>query len=216
MPQSRTKSSKKASSKGSTKAKKKEAKKPSNGEFNGGSKWVIVELSHAGEKEKDLNSIRRSARKILKSKDIDIFIPAITQVVREESHILAYMEGYIFILYDESISYLRLQETVYFKSVLTRPVVYNRYRNRQILSLLSDRELNPMRDGVERLNVRDFSPGEQIKIIKGNYRNLKAEVIQVYEDKKLVQVYVSLKSKQILLDFPSSYLERIPVKQANA
>lgn len=215
MPQSRTKSSKKVSSKGSTKAKK-EPKKTPDGESNGAKKWVIVELSHAGEKEKDLNSVRKSARKILKSKDIDIFIPAITQVVREESHILAYMEGYIFILFVEDVNYLRLQETVYFKSVLTQPVVHGRYRSRQILSLLSDRDLNPMREGVDRLNVRDFSPGEQIKIVKGNYRNLRAEVIQVYETKKLVQVYVSLKSKKILLDFPSSYLERLPIKQANA
>jgi transcription antitermination factor NusG len=171
-------------------------------------KWVCVELTHAGEKEKNLSLITKSARRILKNKEVEVFIPAVTQKVRDESSILSFMEGYVFIAYQDNILYTKLQETNYFRSVLTKPV-YEGRRKRRVLSLLDDSELRPMRKGMESLNRGDFKPGDSVKVKKGNYKNLNAEVIIVFEDEQIVQVYVELRSKKILLDFPASYLSKV-------
>lgn len=170
-----------------------------------GRDWVIVELTPTGEREKNLESIRKNARKILNDKTVEVFIPSVVQKVREEFHILPFMEGYIFILHKPGLNFMRLQETNYFRSVLTRPV-FDGKRRRQTLSFLSDKDLDKLRSGMQNVVKSGFSEGDIVKVVRGNYKNLKAEVIQAYEDGQHVQVYVNLASKKILLDFPASYL----------
>ncbi len=189
---------------------KKNSQTPSSKDLNPtiSRKWVCVELSLTGEKEKNLDLVVRSARRILKNSKVEVFIPAISQQVRDESSVLSFMEGYIFIEHSSNLIYTRLQETTYFKSILMRQVFDGRRRIKE-LSLLRDKDLSVMRDGVETLNKGDFRSGEAIKIIKGNYKNLEAEIVQIYEDGKTIQVYVGLRSKKILLDFPASYMVRV-------
>jgi hypothetical protein len=115
-----------------------------------------------------------------------------------------YMEGYAFVRYDEGVPYLRLQETTYFRSVLCQPGP----RHKPRFSLLEDRALDPMRDGLRSIKFSEFSVDDDVKIVKGNYKNLPARVSMIYEDGETVQVYVDLRSKKILMDFPSTYLIR--------
>lgn len=169
---------------------------------------MCVELTLIGEKEKKLDLISRSARQILGDVSLDVFIPAVTQKVRDEFSVLSFLDGYIFILYKEDVFYTRLQDTNYFKSILTKPV-YEGRRKKYVVSLLDDSDLSHMRKNMESLDRGDFKPGEIVKVIKGNYRNLNAEVIEVLDDNKTVQVYVELRSKKIVIDFPATYLSRL-------
>jgi hypothetical protein len=170
-------------------------------------KWVCVELTSIGEKEKRLNLLTRSIYQILKINSLDVFIPAITQKVRDESSVLSYMEGYIFIEYRENVNYMRLHETNYFKIVLMRPS-YEGRRKKMVYSLLVDDNLSSLRKGVDNLNNGDFKSGDMAKVIKGNFKGLPAEVIDVIDGN--IQVYVNyLKSKKLILEFPPTYLVKL-------
>lgn len=171
-----------------------------------GKKWVIVQLSPMGEREKNIELIRRSARKILGKQHLDVFIPAISQKVREESQTLFYLDGYVFVEFAEGVVYNRLQDTQFFNSVLTQ--TSSTKDRRRIYSLLDDKELAPMRKGMEELKIVPFNDGQKVRIIQGNYKNLIAEVSFIHEGGETVQVYVNMRSKKVLMDFPASYLQR--------
>ena len=79
-------------------------------------KWVVVQLSSLGEREKNIDLIKRAVKHLLGP--VEMFIPAIVQKVREESHTMVYMDGYVFVRFQEGMNYLKLQDTTYFKSVL--------------------------------------------------------------------------------------------------
>ncbi len=176
----------------------------SQGGSAGPNKWVVVQLTQTGEKETDLNAIKRSVCRILGKKDLEIFIPAVSENVRGESHTTFYMDGYVFIKYRDGIPFNKLQETTYFHSVLC-----NTTQKRRDYSFLYDKDLAPMRDGIRKIQQNKFNPGDTIKVNKGEFKNLVGEVSVVYDDEQNVQVYISLRSKKILMDFPSSYLDKI-------
>lgn len=168
-------------------------------------KWVIVQLTTAGEREKNLALLVRSAQRII-GKPQEVFVPAISQKVRDESHTMFYMDGYVFVRFAEGVPYLRLQETTYFNQVLTKP---GPERGRRIFCLLDDCDLAPMRRGMQDMKVGEYGEGQKVKIIKGNYKNLQAVVSYAHDDGEHVQVYVDLASKKILMDFPISYLVKV-------
>lgn len=172
-------------------------------------RWVCVELSSNGEKEKNIAAIIRAVRQILGRSDIEVFVPAISEKVRNESHTMVYMDGYVFVRYEEKVPYMRLQDTTFFKSVLCTTVVESGQRKHRY-SLLDDAAIEPMREGVQslRLGQSQFSVGQLVKVVKGDYKNLPGEISEVY-DSKLVQISIRLRSKLILMDFPVSFLVRI-------
>jgi transcription antitermination factor NusG len=173
-------------------------------------KWVVIELTFAGEREKDLNALKASAQKLLNCKS-EVFIPAIFQKVRNESHTIFYLDGYMFIKYEEGVNYLKLQETTYFKSILHKVVrdEYDKSKKRIMLTLLDDSDLNSMRSGMKKLQIASFQENDDVKIIQGEYKGLQAKVIYLHENGETVQVKVDLRSKKILFDFPSSYLMKM-------
>lgn len=165
-------------------------------------KWVVVSLSSNGERENDIEALKKSVHRILKNNSLEIYIPAISQTVRGESETMFYMQGYIFIQYVENIPYLRLRETSYFNDVLCSSV------NRKIkYNLLEHRELQKIQEGVNQLRFSEFKTGSEIVIIKGNFKNLPGVVSCVYSE-ETIQVSVILRSKRLLMDFPSTYLAK--------
>lgn len=166
--------------------------------------WVIVSLTSMGEREASVNLLTKAIRNILKS-DLDVFVPAATQNARQESHTFFYMDGYVFVEYKTDIEYLKLQDTTYFGDVLCEPKVVDG-RSTYIYSLLSDSDLNVMRNGVKNLGKKKCSVGNRVKVTKGEYRNLCGEVVMVYDNGQTVQISVSLRSKKLLIDFPATYL----------
>ncbi len=116
----------------------------------------------------------------------------------------------MFIKYTDDVPFLKLQETTYFQTVLCQLSVVNGSRKRTF-SFLHDKDLEPMKRGMQSLKVREFGKGQEVKIIKGTYKNLVGKVNMVHDDNEHIQVFVGLKSKQILMDFPSSYLVQVIV-----
>lgn len=172
------------------------------------SKWVVVQLSSLGEREKNIPIIVRSARQILGVKDLEVFVPAISQKVRDESQTLFYMDGYVFIKYAEGVQYMKLQETTYFNTVLCKPSFVNGERKRAY-AMLEDKDLEPMKRGMETLRIGEFSEDDDVKIVKGSFKGLPGKVSFVHDGGEHVQVYVGLRSKQVLMDFPASYLVKL-------
>lgn len=165
-------------------------------------KWVIVSLSSNGERETNINAIKKSAQRIIKNVNVDVFVPAISQLVRGESETMFYMQGYIFIKFQENIHYLKLRETTYFNDVLCSLV------NRKIqYHLLDDSELKKIRQEVNNLKFSEFEVGDAVTVIKGNFKNLPGIISTVYDEEQ-IQVSVTLRSKSLLIDFPSTYLKK--------
>lgn len=170
-------------------------------------KWVIVQLTHFGEREKNIQSIVKNVNRIL-GKPLDVFVPAVSQKVRDESQTMFYMDGYIFIRHEEGVNYLKLNDTVYFSSVLTKISLVDGER-KKTYSLLDDKEISPMRVGVQNLKAGVFKEGQTVKIMKGKFKGLQAIVSYMHEDNEHTQIYVKLRSKLILMDFPISYIQGI-------
>jgi len=170
-------------------------------------KWVCVELSSNGEREKNIPAIIKSARQILGKPDIEVFVPAISQKVRGETQTMVFMDGYVFVRFYENIQYIKLQDTAYFRSVLCTTSSGRKYQ----YSLLDDKALEPMRVGVQKLKLGQlhYEVGDSVKVIKGDLKNLIGRISEVYST-ELVQVSVDhLRSKPIMMDFPVSYLTKI-------
>ena len=177
--------------------------------------WVVVQLTSVGEREKNLQQIVRSARQILRNKDIEVFVPAINQKGQDDSLTTWYSEGYIFIKYDPSIGYHKLVETNYFSSVLSTMTQVNREKKR-MYSLLTDKDLSIMRSGMQDLKTvsSKFKEDQEVKITKGNYKDMPGKVSLIYDGGEKIQVFVLLKSIKgggIFMDFPASYLQKVEV-----
>lgn len=167
-------------------------------------RWVIVQLSSSGEREKNISQIIKSARQILSNKTIEVCVPAVSQKVRDDSQTMFYWDGYVFVEYQEGVQYLKLNETSYFQSVLVKPVSIG--SRQKLFCFLSDKELDPMRRGLQNMKIGEFGEDDKVKIIKGQFKNLLGEVSVVYDGNEFIQVSVLLRSKKILIDFPASYL----------
>jgi transcription antitermination factor NusG len=174
--------------------------------------WITIQLSPIGERERDLSLIIKSVHQILRI-PVEVFIPAISQKVRDESETMFFMDGYVFVEYKPDIQYLKLQDTNYFASVLCQTILVNGKRQ-QKYSLVQDKDLDSMRDGMQKLKIAKYSVGDLVRIIKGDYRNLLGQVSIVYEGGQRVQVTVTaaghhLRSKRLLIDFPVTYLVKV-------
>lgn len=173
-------------------------------------KWVVVQLSPTGECEKDLAILEKAVRRY--TGPLEVFIPAAYQEtkddVRNDSTTTFYMDGYIFVEFKDGVNYGRLNETTYFVTVLMTG---------KKLHLLSDIHLKPLRAGVERLKIKEgvFEKGDHVKVIQGSFKNLVGVVSMVYDGEeggKKVLVSAGLVSKPQLLDFHSTYLQKIIMK----
>lgn len=167
--------------------------------------WVTVQLSSQGEREKNLAVITKAVHQILRS-PIEVFIPAISQKVREESETLFYMEGYIFIKHVPDVQYFKLQDTTYFATVITKPVMVNGRRQNQY-NLVPDSTLDPMRSGMQELRVVPFKTRDRVRVIKGSFKNMPGVIVDMQDDDQVAQVDLdTLRSKKLQISFPVTYL----------
>jgi transcription antitermination factor NusG len=176
-------------------------------------KWVVVQLTSLGEREKNISLIERSVRQILRHKEIIVFVPAISQKGQKDSLTTWYSDGYIFVQFIDGVPYHALQDTPYFSSVLSKNSVVSGSR-KLVYSLLDDKDLDTIRIGMKALPTTSmksgkFSLDDRVKIVKGNYKNLVGKISCIYEGNENVQVYVDLRSKKTFMDFPASYLEKL-------
>jgi transcription antitermination factor NusG len=173
---------------------------------------VVVQLTALGEREKNIQLIIRSAHQILARNDLDVFVPAINQKGIDDSLTTWYSEGYVFVQYEPGVSYHKLAETNYFNMVLSSLSSVNGEKKR-VYSLLTDKDLSHMRNGMQDLKVTAsrFKEDQRVKITKGSYKGLPGRVAMIYDDGEKVQVFVNLRSIKgggIFMDFPASYLQK--------
>lgn len=173
-------------------------------------KWVIIELSVVGEKEKDLSVIKKSVKRILG--DLDVFIPAVSENVRGERHTMFYMDGYIFVEYKSVVNYSKVNDTTYFRTVIYNPPVHGVKGSRKTFHTMDDLHLEPIRKGSEQMKLGNLKPGDVVKVIKGTYKNLEGKITEVYESNETAQIFVDLRSRKSFIDFPISHLEKVQVQ----
>jgi transcription antitermination factor NusG len=69
-----------------------------------------------------------------------------------------------------------------------------------------------MRVGVQKLKVVSFSVGDNVKIMKGSFKGLTGKVSIVYDGGEKVQVNTGFLSKPMLMDYHSSYLQKVEAR----
>lgn len=158
-----------------------------------------------GEREKDMAILKRSAQRLL-GRPLEVFIPAVTQKFLAEQETTFYVEGYVFVHFQEGVNYLRLQDTTYFSSVLTQSFSSSR---RPEFSFLQDKDLDKIRAGMKTLAQSGLEIGDKVKLTAGPYKNLSGNISLVYEGGEKVQVAIPLSSKPVLMDVPSSMLVKM-------
>jgi transcription antitermination factor NusG len=167
-------------------------------------KWVVVQLTSFAERERNVEAIKRAAKRILG--DVEVLVPAVQEKAREEELTTFYMDGYIFIKYQEKINYMKLSDTPYFKTVLINPP---RSGNSNPYQLIDDKILNPVRSGMKEITKSSFKVAQRVQVIKGTYKNMDGVVVAVFPEKDQVQIRVPLRSKPLLVNFPASFLEKM-------
>jgi 5'-3' exonuclease/transcription antitermination factor NusG len=163
--------------------------------------WVVLELSPRSEGE-DPDVIRKALTHSLKG--ATVFIPvAVTQ--RGEDRVITYlMEGYAFVKLDRPPhEYFRLEGSKYVQTILALPGANSRQRK---LSTVTDDAVEQMREQIRLLVDQGISVGDLVRITSGPYRSMEARVVEEFPDQGLVQVHVTLRSKQSLVTLPRAFL----------
>lgn len=173
--------------------------------------WVIVALSQLGEKEKNLEAIQKSIHRILR-RAISVFIPAKKTKVREEEQVNIYLDGYVFIKFEDGLDYTRLNETPLFQNVLVKRLRRENGERYFVYCLVKDKELDAVRNRMSQDTSSGFSIGDHVLIKQGTYKNLKGHICFLYEDGNNCQIKVVLRSKSLLVDFPLSYVAKVVVE----
>ena len=160
--------------------------------------WVVLELSPKGEGE-DPDIIRKSIRHIIR--DAEVFIPAATTKVNDDKVVHYLVEGYAFVRRKHADqAYFRLENTKFVQSVLCKP-------GSRILAVIPDKDIFRMQRQVAKEVHQGIAKGDTVMITTGAYRLIEALVIGDTGD--LVQVEVTLRSKQTILSIPRSGLRPI-------
>lgn len=159
-----------------------------------------------GEKEENVSVLAAAVRRLV-GHPVEVFVPAVSQKGVGESNTMFYMDGYAFVEFKPGINYLKLRETTYFRDVLCAP---GSKTSDPKYSLIDDKELNPVRAGMDEFKKKPFEVGQPVVVTQGFYKNLRGLISLVYEEDDRVQIHIKhLDSKPLMMDFPMTYLEKI-------
>lgn len=167
--------------------------------------WVILELSHLGEKEnpKDLVTLLQGD---IGDKEVDIFVPSTSFHRRDNWVTICLMEGYIFIRGGLSAGfYFNLEDSAYIQRVLTRDEPHGRF-----LVYVPDSEVEDLKERLRTQTLRDFGEGDKIEIIEGAYESLEGTVLDFNPntDRALVEIH-ELVSIETIVELPLQFLRKI-------
>ncbi len=166
-----------------------------------GRRWVVVGLTHAGEQEKDSKILARSVQRIL-GRPLAVFVPSLSTDVRDDSQVLVYMDGYVFIEFFEGVQYIRLRETSYFNEVLCS----SSRSHAPVYSLIDDSEVTGIKENMESIRDVDFEEGMPVRVKSGTNRGLPGVVVMVEGD--VITVQHQTRSKPVIAEYKSTYLEK--------
>jgi len=163
--------------------------------------WVVVELSHAGEQEKDTRVLTRAVHRILGS-PLAVFVPSLSTNVRSDSQVLTYLDGYIFVEHKDGIQYMRLRDTSYFNEVMCVS-----RGSSPVYSLIKDEEINGIKKNMESIRNVEFELDDHVVVKSGTNRGMRGIVMDVQGDE--ITVKHPTRSKPCLLSYKSTYLTKV-------
>lgn len=164
-------------------------------------KWVVIELSHVGERECP-ETLEKSLRRML-GETVEIFIPALIYTRRGRTITMDRVEGYIFVTAElPSGCYFDLEDSEYFKSVLSIGKDEDR-----TLHYTSNREIEKIKRSLQRMIPDDFKVGDQVVVVQGVYTNLKGKILDIEEDRAEVHIE-GLKSLVTIVTLPLVFLQK--------
>ncbi len=168
--------------------------------------WVVVELTHSGEQEKDSKTLTRAIHRIL-GRPLRVFVPSLSTDVRSDSQVLVYMDGYVFIEYQEGIQYMRLRDTSYFNEVLCSSKGSSSRGTSPMYALVGDDKLDSIRKDMESIRNVEFELDDNVIVKSGTNRGMRGIVMDVQGDE--ITVKHPTRSKPCLLSYKSTYLTKV-------
>jgi len=168
-------------------------------------KWVILELSHQGEKKTppELQSLLQPEI----GEGVEIFVPSITFSRRESNVTICLMEGYFFV---EAVippsTFFTLEELPYVRRVLTHDEPNGRF-----ICYVEQDTVDELKEKLHRQAARDICVGDYVRVCEGAYSSLRGKILNVFADKERASVHiVDLKSMEVIVELPFQFFERIP------
>ena len=170
--------------------------------------WVVLELTPQGEDE-DPDVLRSSVLRVLRGSEI--FVPASVSVVGDSRVVHKLIDNYVFVRRTQPDSYYyKAENTKYIATVLTAMVG----KSRQVTTV-KDADILKMRKQIQVETDQGIEVGDQVEVMSGVYKGIRAKVIEEILEIDSVQVYISLRSKQAIVTLPRSFL-RFTVKEEGA
>lgn len=165
--------------------------------------WVIVELSHRGEK-KDPDELKQLLRQELPD-DVRIFIPSVTYEKGDHSVTIWLLEGYIFIEAGLRMArYFALEGTAYVSQVLTIDQKGQRH-----VRFIDEKQVQKIQDELREEASRDIEEGDLVTVREGVYSELTGEVVDFESGEKEATVKIKgMRTKEPEVTLPIVFLER--------
>lgn len=167
--------------------------------------WVILELSHMGEKESPPDLVKLLQGDI-GDEEVEIFVPSASFHRRDNWVTICLMEGYIFMEGGLAAGfYFDLERSAYIQRVLTRDEPHGRF----IVYIPGD-EVDELKARLRTQTLRDFGEGDYVEIIEGAYENLEGTVLDFnpQTDHALVEIH-ELVSIETIVELPLQFLRKI-------
>lgn len=168
--------------------------------------WVVVELTHSGEQEKDDKKLARAINRIL-GRPLHVFVPSLSTNVRADSQVLVYMDGYVFIEFQEGVQYMRLRDTSYFNEVLCSSKGSSSRGSSPVYALVGDEKLDGIKKDMESIRNVEFELDDHVVVKSGTNRGMRGIVMDVQGDE--ITVKHPTRSKPCLLSYKSTYLTKV-------
>lgn len=161
--------------------------------------WVVLELSAQGEVE-DPSVLKSAIRRVLKG--AEVFVPASVSVVGGSKMVHRLIDNYVFVRRDRADpAFYQLEGTKYISSILSS----QNGRHRQVLPV-RDSDIEKMRKQIQIETDQGIEIGDQVEVLSGAYRGIRGRVIEEIPEEDMVQVYISLRSKEAIVTLPRSFL----------
>lgn len=163
--------------------------------------WVVVELSHQGEK-KTPQELRSVIGQYI-GEEVEIFIPALT-FKRRETHVTMYiLEGYIFIASGLPTSkYFDIEDNVNVACVLTNDEASGRY-----LCYVENDVVEDLKEQLREQAAMTLKKGDKVRIKEGAYAELDGEILDILDDDRAMVHVTDLQSMEIIIELPFQFLE---------
>lgn len=171
---------------------------------SGVEKWVVVELSHQGERKTayELKTIVENEI----SDGTEVFIPSITYTRHDNNVTVCLMEGYFFVSGGlPSSIYFQLENLPYVRRVLSRDEATGRY-----ICYVGESTVTDLKEKLRAQAARDIEVGDDVLVTDGTYSELKGEVLDLFPDEGTATLRIKeLVSMDVIVKLPYQFFERV-------